>query len=422
MTVYSALVGCGGMGLRHAHGYFELRKHFADVKMVAVCDLHESAADYVASAVEAATGDRPAVFTDFDRMLDEQKPLDMVDIVTDTRMHHVFAVKALDAGVNVLTEKPMGITVRACQAMRAAAARSGKSLSVAENYRRDPMNRLAKALIDGGAIGEPYYIFKAGLSGGSALMHDTAWRGLKSRGGFLIDGGVHESDLLLYFMGEVETIYAVTGLFTPMRKRQGGLVGNLVPFYQHRTEDVFAGQSTVEIDQEDTAFAVLRFASGAIGTYASSNASHGYHVGVNTVHGSSGTIQLPPSRSGIGPRIHLEGREEPIEGDDLLSLVPDWELDDLTAPFWDGARRLSSYDQDFPATDRKIIGLEYLELARAIETGSTLEVGPDTGMEALAISYGTLESGLSGQPVRMSELLEGEVEEYQSEINESAGL
>ena len=421
MTVHSALVGCGGMGLRHAHGYLELRKHSDEVKMVAVCDLYESSANHVASAVEEATGDRPNVYTDFDRMLAEQKPLDAIDIVTDTRMHHVFAVKALDAGVNVMTEKPMGITIRACQIMRAAAERSGKVLSVAENYRRDPMNRLAKALIDGGAIGEPYFIYKAGLGGGSALMHDTAWRGLKTRGGYLIDGGVHDGDLLLYFMGDVETIYAQTGLFTPVRTRIP-LGGDIGTFYRHRTEDLFAGAETVEIDQEDTAFATLRFTSGAIGNYSSSNASHGYSVGVNTVHGSIGTIQLPPSRSGIGPVIHLEGRDDPIKGDDLLELVPDWELDDITAPFWDGARRITSYERDFRQTDRKIIGLEYLELARAIETGSPVEVGPELGMKALAVSYGTLESGASGEPVRMSQLLEGEVEEYQAEINEAAGL
>ena len=43
-------------------------------------------------------------------------------------------------------------------------------------------------------------------------------------------------------------------------------------------------------------------------------------------------------------------------------------------------------------------------------------------MKALAVSYGTLESGASGEPVRMSQLLEGEVEAYQAEINEAAGL
>ena len=244
------------MGLRHAHGYLELRKHSDEVKMVAVCDLYEEPANHVASAVEEVTGERPAVYTDFDRMLEEQKPLDAIDIVTDTRMHHVFAVKALDAGVHVLTEKPMGITIRACQMMRAAAERSGKVLSVAENYRRDPMNRLAKAIIDSGAIGQPYYMMDVGLGGGSALMHDTMWRGLKSRGGYLIDGGVHDADLLIFFMGDVETIYAETGLYTPTRTRIP-LAGDIGTFYTHRTEDIHAGAETVEIDQEDTAFATL---------------------------------------------------------------------------------------------------------------------------------------------------------------------
>ena len=89
-------------------------------------------------------------------------------------------------------------------------------------------------------------------------------------------------------------------------------------------------------------------------------------------------------------------------------------IDEPVDDFWRGIMVAGSRDL--------FRGLEYLELARAIETGSPVEVGPQLGMEALAICYGTLESGLSGQPVRMSQLLEGEVEEYQAEINEAAGL
>ena len=57
------------MGMRHAHGYIEMRKHFASFTLSAVCDRHEAAANGVASAVEQATGHRPQVFTDYETML-----------------------------------------------------------------------------------------------------------------------------------------------------------------------------------------------------------------------------------------------------------------------------------------------------------------------------------------------------------------
>ena len=49
-------------------------------------------------------------------------------------------------------------------------------------------------------------------------MHDTGWRALKSRAGsIIIEQGVHEADLLIYFLGDVESVSAQTGLFTPNR-------------------------------------------------------------------------------------------------------------------------------------------------------------------------------------------------------------
>lgn len=422
MTMQIALVGCGGMGLRHAYGYIEMRKYFDSFHLAAVCDLHESTANHLASEVENATGARPKVYTDLARMLDEEQSLDAVDIVTDTRMHHTFAQMAFDAGLHVMTEKPLGLTVRACQLMRSAAENSGRTLSVAENYRRDPMNRLTRALLDAGVIGTPQFMIKIGVSGGSALMHNTGWRALKSRAGSIIlEQGVHDADLMLYFLGDVHSVYAATGLFTRVRRRDP-INPRLAQFYSHRVEEEFAGDSTVELDQEDTAFAVLRFSSGAVGQYGITNASHGHSVGVDTVHGSLGTIEMPPSRSGQTPTVHIEGQAMPLTGEQLLAAVPDWELDDIASRFWEGERRIASYQMPFEAIDRKLIGIEYEEFADAIRTGRQPEVDADMGMKALALAYATLESGMVHQPVFMTDMLEGTVDAYQREVNESAGL
>ena len=321
MTLKLAMVGCGGMGLRHAFAYIELRRHFDSFDLVAVCDRHAESANHVASVVESATGRRPEVYTDFDQMLAAENDIDAVDITTDTRMHHSFAIGAMESGASVLTEKPMALTMSACRTMAETAERTGKVLSIGEQYRRDPMNRLTKALVDSGIIGHPGFAMKVGLSGGSGLMHNTGWRALKSRAGsIIIEQGVHEADLLIYFLGNVKSVYSATGLFTPLRTRQE-MNPTLKRFYGHRVEDEFENEQEITIDQEDTALAVLKFEAGPIAQFTITNASHGYSALLNSVHGDKGTILLPPTRTGRPPTVNLEGRDTPLSHDEMLSML-----------------------------------------------------------------------------------------------------
>ena len=419
MTLQLALVGCGGMGLRHTRGFIETASHFDTFRLAAVCDLHEQAANHIASEIEKALGYRPKVFTDFKQMLDEEPTLDAVDITTDTRMHHTFALAALEAGLHVMTEKPIAITLKASRAVRDAAEKTGLTLAVAENFRRDPMNRLAKALIDSGAIGTPKFVVKMGVGGGTALMHNTGWRALKSRAGsHILENGIHDCDLLLYFLGDVDVISAETGILTEFRKRSG-LSGQLAQFYQHRVEDEFTEDELIKVDTEDSAFAVVRFKSGVIGHVTMTSASIGYGVDVNTVHGTTGTLLLPQSRSGRGPEIRYEGRDTPVTGDELLALVPDFQLDDMTAAFWNGQRRMAYYDMTFPEIDAKLVAIEYQDFGEAILSKREPEVGTEAGMKALAFAYGLLESGHARQPVRLADVLSGAVDEYQREIDDA---
>ncbi|MCY3801465.1 MAG: Gfo/Idh/MocA family oxidoreductase [Chloroflexi bacterium] len=422
MALRMALAGCGGMGLRHVHGMAETANTFGSLELVAVCDIHHAAAAHVAREARELFGREPVVYTDFREMLDDAAGIDTLDIVTDTRMHHEFAVGALDAGIHVFVEKPMGLTIKACMLMAEAADRSGNMLAIAENYRRDPMNRLARALMDGGAIGTPHFMVDMGLGGGDDLMHDTGWRAHRHRAGSVIlERGVHNSDLVYYFMGDVETVYAVTDVFQPVRLR-GLRPDGMRRFYDHRVEDEFVGMDTVVTDAEDTAFAVLRFASGASGQFSMSIASRGHSIDTSTVHGSEGVIALPPSRTGIGPKVMLPGRERAIEGADLLDMAPDWEMDDITARLWPGPRRIASYDMEFPQIDRKTIAVELQDFLQAVESGGTPEVGPEMGMKALALSYAILESGMLGAPVTIADLLDGSVSAYQAESNAAVGL
>ena len=421
MVLKLAIVGCGGMGLRHAFAYIELRKHFDSFELVAVCDQHEKSANHVASEVESATGQHPAIYTDFDEMIDSIDDLAAIDITTDTRMHHSFAIAAMNAGVSVLTEKPMGLTMRACREMAETSARTGQVLSIGEQYRRDPMNRLTSALIDAGVIGKPGFAMKVSLSGGSALMHNTGWRALKSRAGsVIIEQGVHEADLLIYLLGNVKDVYSATGLLTPNRVRQE-MNPTLKKFYGHRVEDELGDGKNVEIDQEDTAISTIKFENGMIGQLTITNASHGYAAGMNSIHGDKGTILLPPTRTGKPPVVHIEGRDEPLSHQEMLDAVPDWSLDSITSPFFGDETRMASYDFSFEAIDRILVAIELHELAQAIENNISVEVGPEEGMQALGVIYGILESGLAGLNVAVSDIIDGSINDYQQSIDQQIG-
>src|SRR5690348_6315360 len=113
------------MGHRHILAYKELADSgIGNIDVVAVCDMRPENADLGAREVERLFGKRPMVFTDLDQALANPN-VAAVDVVTDPSAHHAVAVPALRAGKHALVEKPLGITVRACQAIIAAARESG---------------------------------------------------------------------------------------------------------------------------------------------------------------------------------------------------------------------------------------------------------------------------------------------------------
>ena len=424
MTFKIALVGCGGMGRRHAHGYAELRKYFDTLIMSAVCDVHHDVASAVAGEIGVATGIAPEICTDFDDML-ANSDLDGVAIVTSTPMHHQFAIKAMEAGLHVITEKPMGLTLKACRQMRDVSIATGKVLAVAENYRRDPMNRLTKALITTGAIGVPYFAIDIGVgSSNGAVMHSTVWRAKKEQaGGMPLDAGVHNADMLLYLMGPVSSVYAETSIFEPHRTLlpMNEVAPSLAAMYDHRREEGYLSGDEVEQTAVDTAFGVIRFESGAIGQLGMTDTSHGQSLGVSTISGSEGTLYRSQSRSGQSPRIIRNDGTE-LTGDALLDLVPDFMLDKTTSILWDGERRISSYDMDFRLIDSKILAYEYIDMVQAVESGGQPEVGPEEGIQALALAYALVESGVKGESITLQDVADGLVSFYQDEINTQMGI
>ena len=416
-----AQAGCGGQGLRYVYGLAELQRcGLGTFELTALCDLHRSAAEHVARVAETELGRKPRIYTDFQAMLEAERSLDAVNIVTDTRMHHPFTLDAFDAGLHVAVEKPMGITVRACLKMMEAASAAGRVLSVSENVRRDPMYRLTEALLRGGIIGEPRLAMHVATSGSRAAEQEVAWWHMKERGGWILEQGVHTSDLTLYLMGDVERVFAETHLWEKTLKMANA--AQTMERYAHRVREEMEKAETVEATAEDTGLALMRFATGAIGQTTFSDAAPGEQSTTHVIYGSEGSLRVPGSRTGRPVRVTLAGGRSPLGQEDLLGQVPDFRLDETTARLFGVRDRLSSYDTPIEQASRKLLAIELKDFADAITTGRRPEVAAEEGLDAVALSYAILESGHAAQPVGFDDVRSDRVSAYQQQINEAVGL
>jgi predicted dehydrogenase len=409
-----AIVGCGGMGRRHLTGLTELsRTEFRNIELVAVCDLNRQNAEDLAEEALEHLGTRPEVFTDAAQMVKEVE-LDGADCPTDTGSHHNAAAMLLDLGLHTLCEKPLAITIRGCNKIIAAAERAGKILSVAENFRRDPINRLVKALIDDGAIGDPQFIMESDI-GGRDNMIITPWRHQKMTGTIPLDAGVHNADILQYYFGAAASAFGQVRLYekTRVKRNTAGPGG----FYQ-KWADTFP--DTFEATGEDAIFGLINFQNSALGQWVNHHAGHGLPHHSRIVYGTKGSIIPPGDRNGQPIRLILDDGTD-IRDERILDYAPSYRLSPVAARLF-GGERVWTYNYDFPVTDRKILALEYHELAECIRTGAKPEVGGAVARRDVALVYALFESQYAGRPVTIEEVESSKVDAYQREIDEQLGL
>ncbi len=420
--IHLAIVGCGGMGHRHLYGLAELaRAGLSPFELVGACDPVEDNAASLADQAEKLLGRRPATAGSLEALAAAGE-VHAIDLTTTPRAHHTVAVEALDRGWHVMCEKPLGLTARACRLMLDAAAASGRVLSTAENYRRDPMNRLGKALLDAGVIGRPRLMVQHSLGGGDRMLI-SVWRHRKDASGVLLDVGVHFADILEYYLGPAATVYAQTRLHERVRRnpaagRDSSGDGGPAGVYGRWQREMPA---EFEATADDAAYATIGFLSGAVASYIEDHAGRGEEMRKRAIYGALGSLDLPGDRSGRPLTLHLPG-QDPVSGAPLLDLVPEFRLDEPTAVLF-GGDRLGEYGFEFAVIDRKIIAVEYADFGAAIagEPGRP-EVDGGQGARSVALAYAWMESQAAGRAVSVDEVLQDRLHDYQADINESLGI
>jgi UDP-N-acetyl-2-amino-2-deoxyglucuronate dehydrogenase len=239
-----------------------------------VAHLHAKAIGFIPNARLAGVWNRTTTKADdFASLYKTRSYTDISGMVKDTRtdlvivcnahpFHKQPAVEAAVAGANVLVEKPLASDLQDCDDIIRACKVNQVRLGVVSQRRwYEPVKRIRNA-IEQGKIGRPVLAEVTMLGWRDKAYYDSdTWRGRweTEGGGVLVNQSPHQLDILLWYMGEIDEVF--------------GIWKNLNHPY-------------IEVD--DTALAVVKFKSGALGNILVSNSQKPGLYGKVHVHGENG--------------------------------------------------------------------------------------------------------------------------------------
>jgi UDP-N-acetyl-2-amino-2-deoxyglucuronate dehydrogenase len=250
------LVGCGRIAKRHAD--LLGRGIINGARLAAVCDVRQERAEAVGRDFGVPS------FTDLHAMMAAVK-LDAVSVLTPSGMHAANVVALAPYGKHIVVEKPMALTLDDAGAMIAACQRYRILMFVVKQNRFNvPVMKTREALAQG-RLGKLFLgTVRVRWCRTQDYYDQDAWRGTWAQdGGVLANQASHHIDLLEWMMGDIESVYAK------------------------------ATRAAARIEAEDTAIAVLKFKSGAVGMVEATTATRPRDLeGSISLLGEYGTVEI----------------------------------------------------------------------------------------------------------------------------------
>ena len=336
-------------------------------------------------------GQDPELYTDYREML-AKGSVDAVCIYTGHDNHHSIALDALRAGKHVAVEKPMAITVKACQRMCEAAEDAGKVLGVLENAHYQPLTQASAWAVQNGAIGSVALVFQSAIVSWAerpdAVSARTPWRDAKlaGGGGIALDLGPHIFNRIRTIAGPIQRLSAVSRVIERERVVMDDANEAVVDRIGNEVEDVF--------------LANFAFDNGAIGHASVSKTAHGVQLvfpGGTNVWGSQGALSAGEIVSDAGQKTSVMDYAKQHAPSDVID---SWQPQGITDAF----------------------ALEGLDFIQAVQGGRPMRMSGEEGRLDVTLSYAVLESSILRRAVTPTEVLSGDVREYQREMNEHFGL
>ncbi|WEK04803.1 MAG: Gfo/Idh/MocA family oxidoreductase [Candidatus Devosia phytovorans] len=319
-----AIVGTGG----RARMFYEaiLGPHREHSRLVALCDTNQTRMDFTNKVIaEELSGQSVPTYkaADFATMIAECKP-DTIIVTSVDRTHHLYIIAALEAGCDVITEKPMTTDPEKCQAILDAVERTGRDVRVTFNYRYAPHNSALRELIAEGAIGTVTSVhFEWLLDTRHGADYFRRWhRDKRNSGGLMVHKSTHHFDLVNFWLGsQPDTVFAMgdlrfygranaeeRGVFTPYSRTTNvaaagedkfaiDLTSNPVQkglYWDAEKEDGYQRDQNVfgdGISIEDTMNVMVRYRNKAVMTYSLYAYApwEGFNVAIN---GTGGRLEL----------------------------------------------------------------------------------------------------------------------------------
>lgn len=353
-TYRIGIAGCGKVAQLHARAIQELE----GAQLVGAWSRSEKSARDFAEQHDATA--YPSVA----RMVAEGG-LDVVIVCTPHPYHKAPAIEAARSGANVLVDKPLASTLADCDEMIAACRECGVELSVVSQRRwYEPAIRVKRA-IDDGKIGKPMLASMILLGWRDQAYYDAdEWRGTwrQEGGGVLVNQAPHLLDLLLWYMGEVEEVF--------------GLWRNL---------------NHPGIEVEDTALAIIKFKSGAVGNIVASNSQKPGLYGKVHVHGSNGASVGAQTEGGA---MFIAGATTVPEP----PMVDLWTVPDEGRLMEEWAERdAASFAEGDPTT--RYIGCQILDFLQALEQSRRPAVTGEDGRKVVELFTAIYRSNRDNEPV-----------------------
>lgn len=305
-----------------------------------------------------------APFTDV-KMMVRDKGLDLVIICTPHPNHLQPVLESLEAGAHVIVEKPLASSLQDCDEMIEAARNAGRRIGVISQRRFYPPVLRVKKAMDDGKIGKPVLVTVQMYGWRDRAYYDAdPWRGKwkQEGGGVLVNQAPHQLDLFCWLMGPIEEVY--------------GHWANLNHPY---------------IEVEDTAMAIVRFKSGAVGNIVLSNSQKPGIYGKIHIHGENG--------ASVGAQT--EGGSMFIAG---MAPITEPPVNDLwTIPGEEGAlKEFNKADKGlFEKVDPMVhfIRLQIEEMLEALEQGRAPLVTGEEGRKTVELFTAIYRSTRDNRPV-----------------------
>ncbi len=244
-----AVVGTGGRGLSFVNS---VAGRFKDnCELVGICDTNPARMEYYNRHVVDELGGRPvAAFdaADFDAMVRQTRP-NTVIVTTVDAFHHRYIVRAMELGCDAITEKPMTIDAAKCRAIMDAVRRTGRTLTVAFNYRWRPGCTLVRRLLQEGTIGEIVHVDLSYLLDTShGADYFRRWHREKDKsGGLLVHKGTHHFDLVNWWLDAVpETVFGM-GRLAFYGRENAERRGVNVPYDRYTGQDTGADPFAIDL-------------------------------------------------------------------------------------------------------------------------------------------------------------------------------